>query len=49
MAAEKIIVVDDDRNIQVVLKYRLEKEGHHVLLAGDGVDALEQVKAEKPI
>jgi DNA-binding response OmpR family regulator len=48
MAAEKIIVVDDDRNIQVVLKYRLEREGYQVLLAGDGVDALEKVKAEKP-
>lgn len=46
--AEKIMVVDDDRNIQVVLKYRLEREGYRVLLAGDGVDALEKVRAEKP-
>jgi DNA-binding response OmpR family regulator len=48
MAADRIMVVDDDRNIRLVLKYRLEKEGYHVLLAGDGVDALEKVKAEKP-
>lgn len=48
MAAERIMVVDDDLNIQLALKYRLEKEGYHVLLAGDGVDALEKVKAEKP-
>jgi len=48
VAAEKIMVVDDDLNIQVVLKYRLEKEGYHVLLAKDGVDALEKIKAEKP-
>ncbi len=48
MAANRIMVVDDDRNIQLVLKYRLEKEGYQVLLAGDGVDALEKVKAENP-
>jgi CheY-like chemotaxis protein len=48
MAADRIMVVDDDRNIRLVLKYRLEKEGYHVLLAGDGVDALEKVRAEKP-
>ena len=42
------MIVDDDLNIQLVLKYRLEKEGYHVLLAEDGIDALEKVKAEKP-
>jgi CheY-like chemotaxis protein len=48
MAADRIMVVDDDQNIRLVLKYRLEKEGYHVLLAGDGMDALEKVKAEQP-
>jgi len=48
MATERIMVVDDDLNIQLALKYRLEKEGYHVLLARDGVDALEKVKAGKP-
>lgn len=48
VAAERIMVVEDDRNIQLVLKYRLEKEGYRVLLAGDGADALEKVRAEKP-
>jgi DNA-binding response OmpR family regulator len=48
MAADKIMVVDDDPNIQLALKYRLEREGYHVLLAGDGVDALEKVKVEEP-
>jgi DNA-binding response OmpR family regulator len=36
MAADRIMVVDDDQNIRSVLKYRLEEEGYHVLLAGDG-------------
>ena len=48
MAADRVMVVDDDQNIRLVLKYRLEREGYHVLLAEDGVDALEKVKAEKP-
>lgn len=48
MATDRIMVVDDDLNIRLVLKYRLEREGYQVLLAGDGVDALEKVKAEKP-
>jgi two-component system alkaline phosphatase synthesis response regulator PhoP len=48
MAADKIMVVDDDRNIRLALKYRLEKEGCNVLLASDGADALEKVRAEKP-
>jgi CheY-like chemotaxis protein len=48
MATEKIMLVDDDRNLQLALKYRLEKDGCHVLLARDGLDALEKIKAEKP-
>ncbi len=48
MAADRIMVVDDDLNIRLVLKYRLEREGYDVLLAGDGADALEKVKAENP-
>jgi DNA-binding response OmpR family regulator len=42
------MVVDDDQNIRLALKYRLEKEGYHVLLAEDGMDALDKVKAENP-
>ena len=48
MATDRIMLVDDDRNLQLALKYRLEKEGCHVLLATDGLDALEKIKAEKP-
>ena len=48
MAVDKIMIVDDDQNIRSVLRYRLEKEGYDVLLAGDGVDALEKVRAENP-
>ena len=48
MAAKRIMVIDDDANIRSVLKYRLEKEGYSVLLSGDGLDALERAKLERP-
>jgi two-component system alkaline phosphatase synthesis response regulator PhoP len=46
--ARKILVVDDDVNMRSVLEYRLEKDGHSVLLAGDGAHALELVRKERP-
>jgi len=48
MAAERIMVVDDQADIRSLLKYCLEKEGYHVLLAGDGLEALEKARVEKP-
>ncbi|MEA3459867.1 MAG: response regulator [Chloroflexota bacterium] len=48
MAARMIMVVDDDTHIRSALKYRLEKEGYCVLLSGDGLDAVEKVKVERP-
>jgi len=48
VAAKRIMVIDDDANIRSVLKYRLEKEGYSVLLSGDGVDAVEKAKLERP-
>jgi len=48
MAPGKIMVIDDDLNIRLVLKYRLEREGYQVLLSGDGLDAVEKAKSECP-
>jgi DNA-binding response OmpR family regulator len=44
----RIMVIDDDANIRAVLKYRLEQEGFIVRLAANGIDALEEVDAQKP-
>ncbi len=44
----KILVVDDDINIQELLKYNLEKIGYYVKIAGDGRQALEMAKEFKP-
>ena len=42
MANEKILVVDDDKNICELLRLYLEKEGFHVTLAYDGAAALKE-------
>lgn len=46
MVAENILIVDDDKNILVVLGLRLEAEGYKVLSAGNTDDALRMAKDE---
>jgi CheY-like chemotaxis protein len=36
----RILVVDDDRDIQTLIRARLVREGHQVLIASDGPSAL---------
>lgn len=48
MAKEKILVVDDERNIVELLKYNLEKEGFEVINAYDGFEAVTLAKQERP-
>ena len=42
--AQKILVVDDESDIQELLKYNLSKEGYVVKTASDGIKALEVAK-----
>ncbi|MEF2966508.1 response regulator YycF [Paenibacillus sp. M1] len=44
----KILVVDDERPIADILKFNLEKEGYEVILAFDGIEAVELAYAEQP-
>ncbi|MBI2251462.1 MAG: response regulator transcription factor [Armatimonadetes bacterium] len=48
MSKEKILVVDDEKNIVELVKFNLEKEGYEVICAYDGFEALNLVKKEKP-
>jgi len=43
-----ILVVEDDDTLRELLKYNLEKEGYGVLTAGDGGEALETYRRDKP-
>jgi len=44
----KILVVDDETYIVELVKFNLEKEGYRVIVAFDGMHALEMVKEETP-
>ena len=43
-----ILVVDDDADIRLLLRLELAAEGHHILEAGDGAEALAVLEAERP-
>ena len=48
MAREKLLVVEDDRNLVKLLKYNLEKEGWRVVSAADGEAGLAALRKERP-
>ncbi len=47
-AAGTIMVVDDSLTVRKVTQRLLEREGYTVVLAKDGVDALEQIRERQP-
>jgi len=44
----KLLIVDDDANVQRLYKEELEEEGHYVIIAATGKSALEKFETEKP-
>jgi len=46
--AAKILVVDDDPNVQRLLQYTLKQEGYEVVVAGDGAEGFRLWGAEAP-
>lgn len=48
MAAIKILIVDDEKDILDLLHYNLEKEGYEVLRAWDGEEAVKQATEHRP-
>jgi two-component system OmpR family response regulator len=45
---DKILIVEDDRNLLDTLKYNFRKEGYEVVTAVDGAEALDIARREKP-
>ena len=45
---EKILVVDDEKDIVELIKYHLEKAGYKVLTAKAGGEALDIAAKQKP-
>ena len=48
MAATKVLVVDDDLNIQRVLVFTLKQEGFDVVVASDGAAGVEMARTAQP-
>jgi twitching motility two-component system response regulator PilH len=48
MPSQKILVVDDSLSQRLILNALLTKEGHHVILANDGAQAVAMAKSELP-
>lgn len=44
----KVLIADDEPNIVVSLEFLMKREGHQVLVARDGVQALETIRRERP-
>ncbi|GIM45853.1 DNA-binding response regulator [Collibacillus ludicampi] len=44
----KILVVDDEMPIAEILKFSLEKEGFQVVVAHDGMEAVQMARTEQP-
>ena len=48
LAKERILIVDDEKNIVSSLTSILADEGYEVSIAGDGVEALELIQKDPP-
>jgi DNA-binding response OmpR family regulator len=44
----RILIADDEPNILISLEFLMKREGHEVLLARDGGEALDLVRRERP-
>jgi DNA-binding response OmpR family regulator len=48
MTTHTVLIADDEPNILVTLEFLMQREGHRVLLARDGDEALAQLRAHRP-
>jgi DNA-binding response OmpR family regulator len=46
--SHKVLIADDEPNILISLEFLMKREGHQVLLARNGVEALETIRSERP-
>jgi CheY-like chemotaxis protein len=44
----KIVIAEDENDIRNLITFTLEIDGHEIIATKNGVEALEQVRAEKP-
>ena len=44
----KVLIADDEPNILISLEFLMKREGHQVVLARDGDEALALIRSERP-
>ena len=44
----RILIADDEPNILISLEYLMKRQGYEVLVARDGQEALDQLRAQRP-
>ncbi len=44
----RILVIEDEKDISGLIRYNLEKEGHHIAVSHNGEDGLAQARVFKP-
>ncbi|TJY37915.1 response regulator transcription factor [Pontimicrobium aquaticum] len=48
MDRKKIVLAEDNSTLSLLLKFRLEKEGHELFMAADGKEALALIEEQLP-
>ncbi|TAN37345.1 MAG: response regulator transcription factor [Verrucomicrobia bacterium] len=48
MAREQILIIEDDEDIQELIRYNLTQAGYRVTVAGTGEDGIKAARAKKP-
>ena len=48
MTQHKVLIADDEPNILISLEFLMKREGHQVLVARDGEEALQLIRSERP-
>ena len=43
-----VLIADDEPNILLSLEFLMQREGHRVVIARDGIEALQAVQRERP-
>ncbi len=47
-ASHKVLIADDEPNIVISLEFMMKRAGYQVLVARDGIEALELIRREHP-
>ncbi len=46
--SRRVLIADDEPNILISLEFLMRREGYEVLLACNGIEALEMIRAHRP-